>query len=105
MRSRRSAGRERRGSVKHAGVDALDDLEPLLTALRTIGVLKEKKRGTFYRGGRAFLHFHEDSAGLFADVRLAQDFERIRVSTADEQARLLERVRTAVDQPASGASA
>jgi len=40
----------------------------------------------FYRGGRAFLHFHEDSAGLFADVRPAgPDFERFRVETEAEQ--------------------
>ena len=44
--------------------------------------LKEKSRGVFYRKGRAFLHFHEDPKGLFADVRDAagRDFDRIDVT-------------------------
>lgn len=68
--------------MKHAGATALDRLEPLLAALRALPGLKEKARGVFYRGGRAFLHFHEDPAGLIADLRLAgPDFERFRVET------------------------
>jgi len=40
----------------------------------------------FYRGGKAFLHFHEDPAGLFADARLSgADFERFRVETEGER--------------------
>ncbi len=84
-------------SVRHATDDALDKLEPLLRELRGLGDLKEKKRGTFYRRSKAFLHFHEDPAGLFADVRLGGDeFERVRVSTAAERAQLLRRIRAAV---------
>ncbi len=72
--------------MKHAGTAALDQLEPLLAVIRTLPGLKEKGRGVFYRGGRAFLHFHEDPAGLFADVRLAgADFDRFRVETAEER--------------------
>jgi hypothetical protein len=81
--------------VKHAGGTALDELEPLLGQLRTTPGLREKNRGTFYRGSRAFLHFHEDPTGLYADVRLAEDFERVRVTTAREQAALLRRVQRA----------
>jgi hypothetical protein len=77
-------------SMKHAGATALDRLEPLLAALRALPGLKEKARGVFYRGGRAFLHFHEDPAGLFADLRLAgPDFERFRVETEGEREALL----------------
>jgi hypothetical protein len=79
--------------VRHAGDATLDQLENLLADLRTIPGLKEKKRGTFYRGPRAFLHFHEDPMGLFADVRLEVDFERVRVTTAREQKALLTTVR------------
>ncbi len=72
--------------MKHAGVDALDRLEPLLAAVRALPGLKEKGRGVFYRGGRACLHFHEDPAGLFADVRLSgADFDRYRVETEQER--------------------
>jgi hypothetical protein len=77
--------------VKHAGADALDQLEPLLEKLRG-HALKEKSRGTFYRGSAAFLHFHEDPAGLFADLKLAGDFTRFRVSTQAERAALLREV-------------
>jgi len=82
--------------MKHAGPAALDQLEPLLAVLRDLPALREKRRGTFYRGSRAFLHFHEDPAGLFADVRIDAEFERVRVSTAKERERLLRRVRAAV---------
>lgn len=77
--------------MKHAGPAALDALEPLLAQVRALPGLVERSRGTFYRKGRAFLHFHEDPKGLFADVRDAEgrDFERIDVSDAAGAARLL----------------
>ena len=79
--------------MKHAGSEALDRLESLLAVLRDMPGLREKSRGTFYRGSRAFLHFHEDPTGLFADIRVDVEFERVRVTTANEQERLLQRVR------------
>ena len=77
--------------MKHAGAAALDRLEPILARLRAVPQLKEKARGTFYLKSRAFLHFHEDPAGLFADVRAhdGADFDRLRVETAEEQAALM----------------
>jgi hypothetical protein len=42
---------------------------------------------------RAFLHFHEDPAGLFADVRLTGGFDRFAVNTAAERTSLLKRVK------------
>jgi hypothetical protein len=80
--------------VKHPGGGALDELESVLAQLRAMNGIKEKSRGVFYRGSRAFLHFHEDPSGLFADVRLADDFERVRVETPYERAALLDRVRS-----------
>jgi hypothetical protein len=68
-------------SMRHAGEGALDDLEPMLRAPRAMPALREKARGTFYRGSRAFIHFHEDIEGLFADVRFGEEFERIDVTT------------------------
>lgn len=83
--------------MKHAGSEALDRLEGLLDDLRVLEGLVEKKRGVFYRRSRAFLHFHEDPGGLYADVRLEEpDFSRLRVSTRAEQRALLARVRRAV---------
>ena len=82
--------------MRHARPAALDQLEPLLVRLRAVEGLKEKSRGAFYRSSRAFLHFHEDPAGFFADLRVDGDFERFRVTTEDEQDALLELVRTAL---------
>jgi hypothetical protein len=75
--------------VRHARVDDLKGAERLLDALRASPLLVERQPGTFYRKGRAFLHFHADPSGLHADVRLADDFERFRVETDAEQAELL----------------
>ncbi len=90
--------------MKHAGPQALEALEPLLEKLRTIlpalpGVV-ERKRGIFYRGATAFLHFHEDPAGMFADLRSGADFERYAVNTKAEIARLLSAARTQATPPA-----
>jgi hypothetical protein len=76
--------------MKHAGPQTLEAIEPLLEKLRTILGLVERKRGIFYRGATAFLHFHEDPAGMFADLRSGDDFERYAVNTQPEIARLLD---------------
>ncbi|HUJ03942.1 MAG TPA: hypothetical protein VLW75_09915 [Rhizomicrobium sp.] len=77
--------------MKHAGPAALDKLEPLLAELRKFP-LKEKSRGTFYRGARAFLHFHEHGNEFYADMRLAGEFERFPATTARERAALLKKI-------------
>ena len=74
--------------MKHTGPEALDSLAELLAAVRARG-LKEPRRGIFYRKGKAWLHFHEDKAGVFADIRRGAEWERFRVSDAAEQANLL----------------
>ena len=82
--------------MKHAGAETLDRLEPLLGRLRGLDGLRERKRGVFYRGSGAFLHFHDDPAGIFADLKLEGVFQRFRVSTARERQQLLSRVRSAL---------
>ena len=81
--------------MKHAGPAALDRLDPLLRELRALPGLRERSRGVFYRAGKAFLHFHDDPAGLFADLRDAagSDFDRFDVTGSDGRKRLLEQVR------------
>jgi hypothetical protein len=81
----------------HARAAALDALEDLLAAVRTRPELTERKRGTFYRKSSAFLHFHEDPAGLFADVKLTKDFERFPVNTPEERQALAARVAATLD--------
>jgi hypothetical protein len=94
LRRGRPGGHARR--VRHATEQDLDQLEALLRELRKVAELRERKRGYFSRGGRAFLHFHEDGGGFYADVRLGTDFERMRVTSPAEQAELVARVRAAV---------
>lgn len=72
--------------MKHAGPETLAALAPLLACLRAQPALVERTPGCFYRGATAFLHFHEDAAGPFADVRLQPGpFTRLRVATPAER--------------------
>jgi hypothetical protein len=80
--------------MRHIRPETLDRLEAMLEDLRKLEGLKEKKRGVFYRGSRAFLHFHEDPAGLFADLRLdGADFERYEVTSRLAQRRVIQKIR------------
>lgn len=87
--------------MRHASPGSLDQLEPLLAQLRDLPGLIEKTRGVFYLRSRAFLHFHEDPKGLFADLRDAagKDFDRFAVNDGAIRAALLnlaaERIRGA----------
>jgi len=84
-----AADRARTGAVKHAQAGALSTLGDLLKSLRTRTALVERRRGIFYVKGKAFLHFHEDRAGLFADLRDGGDWRRLPVSSSEERAKLL----------------
>src|SRR5271169_7242260 len=75
--------------MKHASAGALDALNDLLMNLRARTELVERRPGIFYVRGRAFLHFHQDRAGLFADLRDRGDWRRFPVNAADERAHLL----------------
>lgn len=86
--------------MKHAGPDTLAHLAALRAALRGLPGLAERRPGCFYRRGQAFLHFHDDAAGRFADVRLAgPHFTRLAVTDAAGQADLLRRVQQALRPP------
>jgi hypothetical protein len=84
--------------MKHASLSTLQQLEPLLVRIRGIAGLVERKPGTFYRRSSAFLHFHEDAAGLFADVKLnGVEFERLPVSSIQQQAAFWQALSTACE--------
>jgi hypothetical protein len=82
--------------VRHATPEDLDHVEPLLAELRRLPQLRERRRGYFSRGSRAFLHFHEDAGDLYVDVRLDTAFQRARVTSEKEQVALLAQVRMAL---------
>ena len=79
--------------MKHASSSALDQLAQLLAGIRQFDRVKEKSRGVFYCRSKAFLHFHEDATGLFADLRTGSNWERFRVNSREQQAALLRRIR------------
>lgn len=91
--------------MKHAGPRVFARIAPLLEELRARTVLREMRPGVFYLKSRSFLHFHDDPSGIFADVRLADEFVRLLVTTDSEQADLLERIDgcvSAVEDRSSG---
>ena len=83
--------------MRHARPDDLDRVEALLSALRTVDGLTETKRGSFYRGSKAFLHFHEHEGDIVCDVRLTgPDFDRRIVTTKAAQTALVRDIRRAL---------
>ena len=56
--------------MRHATPEDLERLSVLLADLRHVRGLTERSPGVFYRRSRAFLHFHHDPTGMYADVRL-----------------------------------
>lgn len=78
--------------MKHATAVALDALEVLLEQVRALGLLTERKRGIFHRKSTAFLHFHEDPAGFFADLRAGSGWQRLPANTPAERRALLREI-------------
>jgi hypothetical protein len=79
--------------VKHAGPETFARIAGLLDELRRREGLREPRPGTFYIRSKAFLHFHDDPAGIFADVKLdLVDFTRLAVTTPAQQRALLVRI-------------
>ena len=58
--------------------------------------LRERKRGYFSKGYQAFLHFHADAGDLYVDVKLDRKFQRMKVTSRNEQADFLSRVHEAL---------
>jgi hypothetical protein len=88
--------------MDHAGADALEKLGALLACLRARTALREKQPGIFYVKGRAFLHFHADRTGLFADLKKAEGWRRLPVNEPDECRMLLDLVDRSLDPAEDG---
>lgn len=84
--------------MKHAGEATLNTLSPLLEQIRQVAVLRERTPGAFYLKSSGFLHFHEDPAGIFADLKVAGKFERFPVTTSAEQQTFIEKFHTVIKQ-------
>lgn len=79
--------------MRHATDARLNEIDSLLDKIRALDGLIEKKRGIWYRNSRAFLHFHEDPAGLFADLKIDAEFKRFPVHSEREERALLRAIR------------
>ncbi|MBI1251739.1 MAG: hypothetical protein GC189_09735 [Alphaproteobacteria bacterium] len=87
--------------MRHAEAQALSRMDDLMRLLRATPRIRERTPGVFYSRGRAFLHFHEDGADLFADIRFSgDDFERVRVTSPAEQRALGRRIAAAFEPDA-----
>jgi hypothetical protein len=82
--------------MKHAGETALATIEPMLDEIRGLEGVRERKPGIFYSKSGAFVHFHEDPAGIFADVRRGREWLRLPVNTGGERRELVRLVREIV---------
>ena len=78
--------------MKHAGPDTLARISFLLDELRARPALRERRPGVFELKSRSFLHFHDDPSGIVADVRLAEGFVRMPVTSNSQPFDLLERI-------------
>ena len=79
--------------MKALKTSTLNSLNPLLAVLRAHPALREVRPAEFALDDKDFVHFHEDSDGVFADVRL-KEVGRVHmpVSSAAQQAEFLERI-------------
>ena len=88
--------------MKHAGPEALAQLEPILEEIRRLEGVKEKKRGSFYCRSSGFLHFHEDPAGFFADLRGGDDYVRLPINSKTQMPTFLRRAAAALNAVKNG---
>ena len=82
--------------MKHARPGALDQLEPILEEIRRLEGVREKKRGSFSCRSVGFLHFHEDPAGFFADLKVGDDYLRLPINSKAQTRIFLRRAASAV---------
>jgi hypothetical protein len=70
--------------MAHASPEDLNALSPLLRQLREIKGLTEKKPGTYYCKGNAFIHFHISDGLVEVDIKKVPGagFDRFAVSTS-----------------------
>jgi hypothetical protein len=84
--------------MKHVSTGTLCLISDLLDQIRLREGIKEKRLGIFYRKSKSFLHFHEDPAGVFADISVGDDFERYPVNTMKERRALLAAIDKALSE-------
>ena len=80
-------------AMKALKASTLHSLNPLLDVLRAHPALREVRPAEFALDDKDFVHFHEDSDDVFADVCLKEEGRvHMPVSSPAEQAEFLERI-------------
>ena len=72
------------------------DLRDLFNLLRVQPGVEEQIPGIYRHGGAAFLHFHDGTAGCYADLRVAGKWMRYPVNSKEERIELLARLKAAL---------
>jgi hypothetical protein len=82
--------------VGRATKATLQALDPWLDEVRRLGIdgLVEKANGAFYQRRNPILHFHEFPEGVHADVKIAGEWQRVRVDGAAGRRRVVHLLRT-----------
>ena len=77
------------------GADIPEQVSALLAEISAFeGLsLRGKTQSAIYRKSKPFLHFHWHEDGIAADVRYADDWERVPVNTAAQRRQLVADVR------------
>lgn len=78
--------------MARADTDALASLAPVLRQLRDIKGIREERPGIFYARREAFVHFHGDASGLYADLKKSggAGFDRYPLATPAQQRKLVD---------------
>ncbi len=77
--------------MQHATSETLESIDALLRQLRGRQQLIERTPGCFYFKSKAFLHFHDDPSGIYADLkRDTAGFSRMRCTSREEQSKLIQ---------------
>ena len=81
--------------MSRAKKSTLQQLEPWLQEVRALGIdgLVEKANGAFYKRRVGILHFHEDGDGVYADVKVDGDWQRVQIDRADGKRAVLRMLR------------
>ena len=79
----------------------LEELDPWLDEVRGLGIdgLVEKANGAFYKRRLPILHFHEDSDGVHADVKVGGDWQRVTIDRAPGKRKVISMLRKEYVQP------
>jgi hypothetical protein len=83
--------------------ETIENLAILLNSLRSYEILSEVRPTNFHLNGKGFIHFHDESDGLWADIFLSKGRLRMPVNTASEQAEVIGTIEPGLESLESGA--